>query len=94
MKDYFGDNNGFFVAFCCHWIRINENKRASFVHGFINYNMKVKYMLSTDYDQKKEILLKTYEGPAKSFVTGFGLLQSYVLSNIFLLQTFKVFPLY
>ena len=33
-----------------------------------------------------------YEGPAKSFVTGFGLLQCYVLSNIFLLQTFKVFP--
>ena len=31
-----------------------------------------------------------YEGPAKSFVTGFGLLQCYVLSNIFLLQTFKV----
>ena len=35
-----------------------------------------------------------YEGPAKSFVTGFGLLQCYVLSNIFLLQTFKVFSLY
>ena len=30
----------------------------------------------------------------KSFVTGFGLLQCYVLSNTFLLQTFKVFPLY
>ena len=29
-----------------------------------------------------------------SFVTGFGLLQCYVLSNIFLLQTFKVFLLY
>ena len=26
------------------------------------------------------------EGPAKSFATGFGLLQCYVLSNIFLLQ--------
>ena len=35
-----------------------------------------------------------YEGSAKSFVTGFGLLQCYVLSNIILLQTFKVFPLY
>ena len=35
-----------------------------------------------------------YEGPAKRFVTGFGLLQCYILSNIFLLQTFKVFPLY
>ena len=35
-----------------------------------------------------------YKGPAKSFVTGFGLLQCYVLSNIFLVQTFKVFPLY
>ena len=34
------------------------------------------------------------EGPAKSFVTGFGLLRCYVLSNIFLLQTFKVSPLY
>ena len=33
-----------------------------------------------------------YEGPAKkSFVTGFELLQYYVLSNIFLLQIFKVF---
>ena len=38
--------------------------------------------------------LSVYEGPAKSFVTGFGLLQCYVLSNIFILQTFKVFPLY
>ena len=38
--------------------------------------------------------LYIYEGPAKCFVTGFGLLQCYVLSNIFLLQTFKVFPLY
>ena len=33
-----------------------------------------------------------YEDPAKGFVTGFGLLQYYVLLNIFLLQTFKVFP--
>ena len=40
------------------------------------------------------VTLKNYEGPAKSFVTGFGLLQCYVLSNIFLLHTFKVFPLY
>ena len=46
----------------CHWICINENERASFVHGFINYNMKVKYRLSTDYDQMKEIFLKTYNG--------------------------------
>ena len=36
----------------------------------------------------------SYEDPAKSFVTGFGLLQCYVLLNVFLLQTFKVFPLY
>ena len=35
-----------------------------------------------------------YEGPANSFVTGFGLFQCYVLSNIFLLQTFKAFPIY
>ena len=46
----------------CHWICINENERASFVHGFINYNMKVKYRLLTDYDQKKEKILKTYYG--------------------------------
>ena len=39
-------------------------------------------------------LCGSYEGPAKRFVTGFGLLQCYVLSNIFLLQTFKVFSLY
>ena len=30
----------------------------------------------------------TYEGPAKSFVTGFGLLQCCVLLNIFLSQNF------
>ena len=35
-----------------------------------------------------------YEGHAKSFVSGFALLQCYVLSYIFLLQIFKVFPLY
>ena len=34
----------------CHWICINENERASFVHDFINYNKKVKCRLSTDYD--------------------------------------------
>ena len=39
-------------------------------------------------------VMLSYEGPANSFVTEFGLLQCYVLSNIFLLQTFKVFPLY
>ena len=45
-----------------HWICINENERPSFVYAFINYNIKVKYRLSTDYDQKKEIFLKTYNG--------------------------------
>ena len=43
----------------------------------------------------KPICLNTlgkYEGRAKSFVTGFGLRQCYILSNIFLLQTFKVSP--
>ena len=34
--------------------------------------------------------LSKYEGPANCFGTGFGLLQCYVLSNIFLSQTFKV----
>ena len=38
------------------------------------------------------VISTLYEGPAKSFVTGFGLLQSYVLSNIFLLQTLKYSP--
>ena len=46
----------------CQWICINEHERASFVHDFINYNMKVNYRLSTDYDQKKIIFLKTYNG--------------------------------
>ena len=41
-----------------------------------------------------QVMCDCYEGPAESLVTGFGLLQCYVLSNIFLLQTFKVFPLY
>ena len=45
-----------------HWICINENEIASFVHGFINYNRSVKYRLSTDYDQKKGLFLKTYGG--------------------------------
>ena len=36
--------------------------------------------------------INMYEGPAKRFVTGFGLFQCYVLSNIFLLQTFQLFP--
>ena len=43
---------------------------------------------------QKLMMMICYEGPAKSFVTGFGLLQCYGLSNIFLLQTFKVVPLY
>ena len=46
----------------CHRICINENERASFLHGFISCSTRVKYMLSTDYDQKKEIFLKTYNG--------------------------------
>ena len=33
-----------------------------------------------------------YEGPAKSFVTGFGLLQCYVLSNIFYYKPSKYSP--
>ena len=31
-----------------------KTKELVFVHGFINCNMKVKYRLSTDYDQQKE----------------------------------------
>ena len=44
----------------------------------------------------KYLIHDSYKGPAKSFVTGFGLLHCCILSNIFLLQTFKVhvFPLY
>ena len=33
-----------------------------------------------------------YEGPAKSFVTGFGLLQCYVLSNIFFITNLQSIP--
>ena len=43
---------------------------------------------------KQAQIEQAYEGPAKSFVAGFGLFQCYVLSNIFLLQSFKVFLLY
>ena len=55
-----------------------------------------RHMLDSKDAQAEEDskVLSVYEGPAKSFVTGFGLLQCYILSNIFLLQTFKVFPLY
>ena len=49
----------------------------------------LKYQLSMQSVKKA----KLYEGPVKSFVTGFGLLQYYVLLNISLLQTFKVFSL-
>ena len=35
---------------------------------------------------------KSYEGPAKSFVTGFGLLQCYVLSNIFFITNLQSIP--
>ena len=34
-----------------------------------------------------------YKGPAKSFVTGFGLLQCYVLLNIFITNLQSITPL-
>ena len=37
--------------------------------------------------------LSNYEGPAKSFVTGFGLLQCYVSSNIFITNLQSIPPL-
>ena len=69
------------------------------------YNNKRQYITKSNTSPKKRkarnclngkylIFNEVYEGPAKCFVTGFGLLQCYVLSNIFLLQTFKVFPFY
>ena len=51
-----------------------------------------KYRTGMSHNGKNDITYVIYEGHAKSFVIGFGLLQCYVLSNIFLLQTFKVFP--
>ena len=56
------------------------------------YDIQFSNLVYTSSLRENQAL--SYEGPAKSFVTGFGLLQCYVLSNIFLLQTFKVFPLY
>ena len=50
--------------------------------------LKEKLHIKYGFDK----LIYKYEGHAKSFVTGFGLLLCYTLSNIFLLQTFKVFP--
>ena len=35
----------------------------------------------------------SYESPAKSFVTGFGLLQCYFLSNIFITNLQSIHPL-
>ena len=49
---------------------------------------------STIYQCLQQIPKEDYKGSAESFVTGFRLLQCYVLSNIFLLQTFKVVNLY
>ena len=37
-------------------------------------------------------MLYPTKGPAKSFVTGFGLLQCYVLSNIFFIKNFQSVP--
>ena len=54
--------------------------------------MKAIFSRSLKYEQHRVASKVNYEGPAKRFVTGFGLLQCSVLSNIFLLQTFKVFP--
>ena len=55
---------------------------------------KITYVPSEDADPSSliSVIAGHYEGPAKSFVTGFVVLQCYVLSNIFLLQTFKVSP--
>ena len=36
--------------------------------------------------------MKTYEGPAKIFVTGFWLFQCYVLSNIFFINNLQSIP--
>ena len=62
---WYAKDKGMTLMLNCHWICINENERASFVHGLINYNMTVKYRLSTDYDQKKEVFLKTNNGGKK-----------------------------
>ena len=66
----------------------SEHSDLSFVYGFMILDYGFGTMTATT------AISSNYEGPVKSFVTGFGLLHCYVLSNIFLLQTFKVFPLY
>ena len=55
-------DKGMILKLNYHWICINGNERASFVHGLVNYYMRVKYRLSAIYYQKKEISLKTYNG--------------------------------
>ena len=63
--------------------------RPTWNHNTRHYREKI-WADFMDANADLDIGGNMYEGPAKSFVTGFTLLQCY----IFLLQTFKVFPLY
>ena len=82
------------------WYRESTDQSANqcgLVRNSTNHNVHyVSIAPDKMFFVNKKVLIKTssYEGPAKSFVTRFELLQCYILSNIFLLQTFKVFPLY
>ena len=67
-----------------------RRKYSGFNKDFLSIVIRCIYTSISPYNDQPQ----RYEGPAKSFVTGFGLLQCYILSNIFLVQTFKVFPLY
>ena len=72
---------------------MNEISSLMFCSYIFIYICNITPTLSSTCNRERSQLLQ-YEDPAKRFVTGFGLLQCYVLSNIFLLQTFKVFHLY
>ena len=68
-----------------------KNAKSYFLLKNKNNNKKIECCLllfCLALYELKHLTMLIYEGPAKSFVTGFGLLQCYVLSNIFLLQTF------
>ena len=90
-QTYYCKTFGQMRRFSCFGVSAAMRRCFPYILCIIIHATTITWRICVDF-QFLEFL--RYEGPAKSFVTGFGLLQSYVLSNIFLLQTFKVFPLY
>ena len=65
----------------------DKNQVMNFIY------VTAKYYINANKLSGKALNLDVYEGPAKSFVTGFVLLQCYVLSNIFITNLQSIPPL-